>query len=69
MKGAIDMDVKIGDILLMKKNHPCGSARFVVLRSGMDFKLKCEKCGHEVEVPRSKAEKNIKQIIREGADV
>ena len=63
------MDVKIGDILLMKKNHPCGSARFVVLRSGMDFKLKCEKCGHEVEVPRSKAEKNIKQIIREDADV
>ncbi|MBP1574706.1 MAG: DUF951 domain-containing protein [Oscillospiraceae bacterium] len=63
------MDVKIGDILLMKKNHPCGSARFVVLRSGMDFKLRCEKCGHEVEVPRSKAEKNIKQIIREGADV
>lgn len=63
------MDVKIGDILLMKKNHPCGSARFVVLRSGMDFKLRCEKCGHEVEVPRSKAEKNIKQIIREGTDV
>ena len=63
------MDVKIGDILLMKKNHPCGSARFVVLRSGMDFKLRCEKCGHEVEVPRSKAEKNSKQIIREGADV
>ena len=63
------MDVKIGDDILMKKNQPCGSARFVVLRSGMDFKLKCEKCGHEVEVPRSKAEKNIKQIIREGADV
>ena len=63
------MDVKIGDILLMKKNHPCGSARFVVLRSGMDFKLRCEKCGHEVEVPRSKAEKNIKHIIREGAVV
>ena len=63
------MDVKIGDILLMKKSHPCGGSRFIVLRSGMDFKLKCEKCGHEVEVPRSKAEKNIKQIIREGADV
>lgn len=63
------MDVRIGDILVMKKNHPCGSARFVVMRSGMDFKLRCEKCGHEVEVPRSKAEKNIKQIIREGADV
>ena len=63
------MDVRVGDILTMKKKHPCGSQQFLVLRSGMDFKLKCEKCGHEVEVPRSKAEKNIKQIIREGADV
>ena len=59
------MDVRIGDILVMKKAHPCGGSRFLVLRSGMDFKLRCEKCGHEVEILRSKAEKNIKQIIRE----
>lgn len=59
------MDVCVGDILVMKKAHPCGGARFEVLRSGMDFKLRCEKCGHVVELPRSKAEKNIKQIIRE----
>ena len=63
------MDVRIGDVLLMKKNHPCGGTKFVVLRSGMDFKLRCEKCGHEIEIPRSKAEKNIKQIIREGIAV
>lgn len=63
------MDVRIGDILLMKKNHPCGGTKFVVLRSGMDFKLRCEKCGHEIEIQRSKAEKNIKQIIREGIAV
>ena len=61
------MDVRIGDILVMKKAHPCGNARFEVLRSGMDFKLRCEKCGHMVELPRSKAEKNIKQIIREAS--
>ncbi len=61
------MDVKIGDKLVMKKSHPCGSKEFLVLRSGMDFKLRCIGCGHEVELPRSKAEKNIKQIIREGA--
>ncbi|MGN0628654.1 MAG: DUF951 domain-containing protein [Oscillospiraceae bacterium] len=61
------MDVRVGDILVMKKAHPCGSARFEVLRSGMDFKLRCEKCGHMVELPRSKAEKNIKQIIREAS--
>lgn len=59
------MDVRVGDILVMKKAHPCGGNRFSVLRSGMDFKLRCEKCGHEVEILRSKAEKNIKQIIRE----
>ena len=63
------MDVRIGDVLLMKKNHPCGGTKFVVLRSGMDFKQRCEKCGHEIEIPRSKAEKNIKQIIREGIAV
>ena len=63
------MDVRVGDRLMMKKNHPCGGASFTVLRSGMDFKLRCEKCGHELEIPRSKAEKNIKQIIREGAAV
>ena len=59
------MDVRVGDILVMKKAHPCGGNCFSVLRSGMDFKLRCEKCGHEVEILRSKAEKNIKQIIRE----
>ncbi len=63
------MDVRIGDVLLMKKNHPCGGTKFVVLRSGMDFKLRCENCGHEIEIPRNKAEKNIKQIIREGIAV
>lgn len=64
------MDVRVGDILVMKKNHPCGENRFSVLRSGMDFKLKCIGCGREVMVPRSKAEKNIKKIVREDkADV
>ena len=52
-----------GDTLEMKKNHPCGCNTFEVLRSGMDFKIKCEKCGHEVMVPRVKAEKNIRQVI------
>ncbi|MEF9852867.1 MAG: DUF951 domain-containing protein [Hydrogenoanaerobacterium sp.] len=57
------MDVRVGDILQMKKHHPCGSCRFIVLRSGMDFKLKCEGCGHEVLVARAKAEKHIKNVI------
>ena len=49
----------------MKKNHPCGNNQMLVLRSGMDFKLRCTKCQREFMVPRSKAEKNVKKIIRE----
>lgn len=58
------MDVRIGDTLVMKKNHPCGANEFEVLRSGMDFRLKCVGCGHIILVPRPKAEKNIKKILR-----
>lgn len=57
------MDIKVGDILQMKKKHPCGSFRFSVLRIGMDFKLKCVSCGHEIMIPRVKAERNIKCVI------
>ena len=42
------MDVRVNDILLMKKPHPCGAFRFLVLRSGMDFKLRCCGCGREM---------------------
>ncbi|MBR5559146.1 MAG: DUF951 domain-containing protein [Oscillospiraceae bacterium] len=58
------MDVRVGDVLTMKKKHPCGSLNFLVLRSGMDFRLRCQGCGHEMMVPRVKIEKNIKQISR-----
>ena len=58
------MDVRVGDTIVMKKTHPCGSDRFVVTRVGIDFKIKCENCGHEIMSPRQKIEKNIKKIIR-----
>ena len=59
------MDVRLGDVLEMKKPHPCGSREWKVLRTGMDFRLKCLGCGHEILTPRSKAEKNIRKIRRE----
>ena len=62
------MDVRLGDILQMKKEHPCGENSFLVLRIGMDFKLRCRKCGREIMAPRSKIEKNIKKIIRSEPD-
>lgn len=59
------MDVQVGDILQMKKTHPCGGTEFLVLRVGMDFKIRCVKCGRQVMLPRGKVEKNIKKILRE----
>lgn len=59
------MDIQRGDILVMKKQHPCGCNQMLVLRSGMDFKLKCTKCGRQFMITRSKAEKKIKKIIKE----
>ena len=46
--------------------HPCGNNEFLVLRVGMDFRIRCTKCGREVMVARSKIEKNIKKVFREG---
>jgi hypothetical protein len=59
------MDIKLGDILVMKKTHPCGDKQWKVLRVGADFRLKCLGCGHEIMIPRLKAEKNIRTIIPE----
>jgi len=58
------MDAAVGDILVMKKDHPCGSNRFIVLRIGVDYKIRCEKCGHEIMTPRIKVEKNVKNVVK-----
>ena len=57
------MDVRVGDRVEMKKPHPCGGRVFTVLRVGMDFKIKCETCGHEILLPRKKAEKGVKTTL------
>lgn len=58
------MDLRLNDTIEMKKNHPCGSNKWQVLRVGMDLRIKCAGCGHELLLPRSKVEKGIKKIIR-----
>lgn len=59
------MDIRTGDILTMKKKHPCGSDKMYVMRSGMDFRLKCIGCSREFMTERRKIEKNIKSVSRE----
>lgn len=56
------MEIKIGDIIKMKKKHPCGSDTFEIKRTGMDIGIKCTQCGRYVLVPRTKIIKNIKEI-------
>ncbi|MBQ9648173.1 MAG: DUF951 domain-containing protein [Oscillospiraceae bacterium] len=59
------MDLKLNDRVEMKKPHPCGERVWIVTRVGMDVKLRCAGCGREVMLPRAKAEKGVKRILRE----
>ncbi len=53
-----------GDKLELKKKHPCGSFVFIVVRSGSDVRVICEKCGRDLTLPREKLEKAIKKVIK-----
>lgn len=57
------MNIQVGDVLVMKKPHPCGGKQWLVLRTGADFRLHCMVCGHEMMIARHKIEKNIRSII------
>lgn len=63
--------MQVGDILELKKPHPCGSHTFRVLRIGSDIRIVCTYCGRDVTVPRIKLEKSIKHVIpqEEGANL
>lgn len=54
------MEIKVGDVIKLKKKHPCGSFSWEVLRVGADFRLKCTGCGHQVMLSRTLVEKNFK---------
>ena len=63
------IEYQVGDRLKMKKAHPCGGNIFELLRIGMDFRMKCLGCGHEIMVPRLKTEKNVKKVLRDGKEL
>ncbi|MBF8982303.1 DUF951 domain-containing protein [Lutibacter sp. B2] len=57
------MDLNVGDMVQVKKNHPCGSNQFEIMRTGMDFRVKCLGCEKQIWISRVKFEKRIKKII------
>ena len=62
------MDYKVGDIVKLKKAHPCGSSEWEILRVGADFRLKCMGCGHQIMIARRLVEKNTRHVRRPEAD-
>ncbi len=58
------MEISVGDILKLKKQHPCGSKEWEVLRVGADFRIKCKGCGHQIMIARRLLEKNVKEICQ-----
>jgi hypothetical protein len=57
------LKLDVGDIVRLRKNHPCGNSDFKIMRTGMDFRIECLKCGHQTWITRIKLERNIKEII------
>ncbi len=56
------MAIEVGNVLVLKKQHPCGSNEWEVLRVGQDFRIKCLGCEHQLMLPRVALEKRIKEI-------
>ena len=56
--------LKVGDIVRLRKPHPCGSIDWKVMRTGMDFRIQCLGCQHQAWIPRIKLERNLKEILQ-----
>ena len=58
----------LGDIVLMKKQHPCGANEMEIIRMGMDIRIKCVKCKHSILLPRAKFEKSLKKVLKSAGE-
>ena len=58
------INFEVGDVVKLKKPHPCGSSQWEILRVGADFRLKCMGCGHQIMVSRKLVEKNARGLMK-----
>ena len=61
----MNKNYKLGSVVMMKKDHPCGTNKWEVVRMGADIKIKCLKCGRFIMLPRIEFEKKMKKVISE----
>lgn len=57
------LKLHLGDVVRMKKKHPCGEDRWEVLRTGADIRVRCLGCGRMLLLPRRKLEKSINEVV------
>lgn len=63
-----EYELKPGDIISMKKPHPCGANRWEIIRTGMDFKARCCDCGRFIRMKRNKFEKSVSEVLEKSED-
>jgi|GEM_PF-281472 len=63
------LSLQVGDIITTKKKHPCGSFDFEVMRTGIDFRIKCQGCDKQIWIERRNLEKRIKKVQRDGVEI
>jgi len=61
------LEIKLGDVIRLKKTHPCGTDEWQVVRLGADIGIKCLKCQRRVLIPRPELERRIKEFISRGS--
>jgi hypothetical protein len=59
---------ELNDVVEMKKQHPCGTNRWKIVRMGMDIRIKCQGCGHSIMMPRRDFEKKMKRVLEKEAE-
>ncbi len=60
------MEIRLGDVVRLRKAHPCGSTDWEVVRLGADIGIRCQGCGRRVLIPRREFERSVKSFIRRG---
>lgn len=65
----MELVYEVGDVVTLKKGHPCGSKEWEILRVGADFRLKCMGCGHQIMVPAQNGRKKYKKIVEKDMNI
>jgi len=63
----MDKEYKLGSIVIMKKDHPCGTNKWEIIRLGADIKIKCLNCGRTIMIPRIEFNRKLKKVIDDEA--